>query len=42
MSSTFFIRKIFRMTLPIDQENSEYFMTLGIIALSHYGDAFGL
>jgi hypothetical protein len=33
---TFFIRKIFRMKLQIDQENSDYFMGLGTIALSDY------
>jgi hypothetical protein len=33
----FFMRKIFRKKLQIDQENSDYFMRLGNTALSQNG-----
>lgn len=36
---SFFIRKIFRRKLQIDQENSNYFMRSGNTLFSHPGDA---
>jgi hypothetical protein len=36
-ATTFFMRRIFRMKLPTEQENSYYFMRLGTTALSREG-----